>query len=86
MLRNPITNRYYPLTVTTDGNSLRVKDNMGHTREVTKVNGLYNTICREYWLSGKLNNRQIYQASDAVVHQIDAPLYYDELTKWKNDI
>ena len=86
MMRNPVTNRFYPLNVTSTGSSLKVVDAMGQARNVTMKNGLYNTICREYWLSGKLNNRQIYQASDAIIHQIDQPLMYEKLTKWQDEI
>ena len=90
MLRNPVTNRYYSLTVNSDANGLTVKDVSGNTRHVVKTNGLYNQICREYWFSGSRSKNQytrtIYQASDAVVHLIDSPLYYGTLTKWKDEI
>ncbi len=90
MLRNPVTNRYYSLTVNSDNSGLSVTDVSGNTRHVVKTNGLYNQICREYWLSGNRKQKQytrtIYQASDAVVHLIDAPLYYGKLTKWKTEI
>ncbi len=86
MLRNPVTNRYYSLTVNSDANGLSVKDVSGNTRHVVKTEGLYNQICREYWLQGSKYRRTIYQTSDAVVHLIDAPLYYGTLTKWKDEI
>lgn len=90
MLRNPVTNRYYSLTVNSDNSGLSVTDVSGNTRHVVKTNGLYNQICREYWLNGNRKQKQytrtIYQASDAVVHLIDAPLYYGKLTKWKTEI
>lgn len=86
-LRNPETNRFYPLTVTSTTSSLTVVDNAGNTRHVNLTDGLYNNICREYWLSGSGNNRSIYQASDAIVHQIDGVLKYrSNLTKWKDEI
>ena len=90
MLRNPVTNRYYSLTVNSDANGLSVTDVKGNTRHVVKTNGLYNQICREYWLNGtqkkKQYTRTIYQTSDAVVHLIDEPLLYKTLTKWKDEI
>lgn len=90
MLRNPVTNRFYSLTVNSNGSGLSVTDVQGNTRHVVKTDGLYNQICREYWLQGTQTKnkytRTIYQTSDAVVHQIDQPLFYGTLTKWKDEI
>ena len=86
MLRNPVTNRFYPLTVSSNKSGLTVVDALGNRRHVTMTPGNYNEICREYWLQGKGNARTIYQASDAVIHQIDGVLMYENLTKWKDEI
>ena len=86
MLRNPVTNRFYPLTVSSNNSGLTVVDALGNSRHVTMTPGNYNEICREYWLQGKGNARTIYQASDAVIHQIDGVLMYENLTKWKDEI
>ena len=55
-------------------------------RKVVKTDGLYNCICREYWYSGAGNAATTYQASDAVVHQIDGVLLAEEMTPWKSKL
>ena len=88
MMRNPETGRFYPITSNAAGGQLTVTDVMGNTRHVIKTEGLYNQICRDYWLRGAVgaNSAEIFMASDAVVHQIDSPLMYDKMTPWKNQI
>lgn len=87
MMINPANGRFFPLTVTNQGDNLTIKDYLGNTASVIKTEGLYNNICREYWFSGTGSARTIYTASDAVVHLIDKPLYYSktELSDWKNE-
>ena len=86
MRRNLETNRFYPLTVNHEGGQMWVKDVFGNKRNVVKTDGLYNCICREYWYSGTGNAATTYQASDAVVHQIDGVLLAEEMTPWKSKL
>jgi hypothetical protein len=88
MMRNPETGRFYPITSNAAGGQLTVTDVMGNTHHVIKTEGLYNQICRDYWLRGAVgaNSAEIFMASDAVVHQIDSPLMYENMTPWKNQI
>ena len=86
MMVNPSNGRFYPLAVNWSNSSMTVKDVMGNVRHVTKNPGTYNQICREYWFSGSGASRTIYTTSDAVIQQIDGPLYYSgtEKTTWKS--
>ena len=86
MKRNPETGRFYGLESDNSNGQLSVKDVMGNVRHVTKQNGLYNNLCREYWLNGTGNTAKIFMASDAVIHQIDAPLFYEEMTPWRDQL
>ena len=87
MKRNYDTGRFFGLESDNSNGQLTVKDVMGNVRHVTKQDGLYNNICREYWFNTKgttsPNDDTIFMASDAVVHQIDAPLFYEEMTPWR---
>lgn len=85
MMLNPETNRYYPLGVYFDDDRLTVTDNTGVSHNVVKTNGLYNNICREYWLSGTGNTSSLYATADAVVQLIDGPLFYSaaQKTPWR---
>ena len=83
MKRNYDTGRFFGLESDNSNGQLTVKDVMGNVRHVTKQDGLYNNICREYWFNGSGNTARIFMASDAVVHQIDAPLFYEEMTPWR---
>ena len=86
---NPLNNRFYYVTVTADDDQLTVKDQLGNSRQVVKDQN-YNLIGREYWIQNaqNVNNTQLYNASDLVVHQIDGPLFYEEkqLTKWQEEV
>ena len=86
---NPLNNRFFSLNVNADDNQLTVEDQLRNVRHVVK-DGNYNLIGREYWIQNaqNVNNTQLYNASDLVVHQIDGPLFYDEkqLTKWQTEI
>ena len=84
MRRNPETNRFYPLITNHEGGQMWVKDVFGNKRNVVKSDGLYNRICREYWYWDTDNTT--YQASDAVVHQIDGVLLAEEMTPWKSKL
>ena len=92
MKRNPETGRFYGLESDNSNGQLTVKDVMGNVRHVTKQDGLYNNICREYWFKyqdnsgNKANTAKIFMASDAVVHQIDEPLFYEEMTPWREQL
>ncbi|WP_294743857.1 hypothetical protein [uncultured Prevotella sp.] len=85
MKRNPETGRYYPLYVNYDTNTMTVKDAMGNPHSVKKDKGLYNLICREYWFKNATygNNTQLSTANNAVVHQIDGVLMYENLKPWR---
>jgi hypothetical protein len=63
-------------------------------RHVIKTEGLYNNICREYWLdesdgankSDVANKRTIFMASDAVLHLIDGALFYEQMVPWQEQL
>ena len=88
MMLNAETNRYYPLEVDIQGKDLVVKDLTGDTRRVDKTSGLYNNICREYWISGSGFNKLLYTSADAVVHLIDGALFYSvsQKTPWRQQL
>ena len=86
MKRNYETGRFFGLESDNSNGQLTVKDVMGNVRHVTKQDGLYNNICREYWFNGSGNTARIFMVSDAVVHQIDAPLFYEEMTPWREQL
>jgi hypothetical protein len=86
MRRNTITGRFFPLEVDFSNKQMTIKDVMAQERHVVKDNGLYNLICREYWFSGSGLTAVIYSASDAVVHQIDGPLMFQQMTSWKEQL
>ena len=81
---NEDTRRFYPVTVTNDASGITVTDQVGNTANVVLTDGLYNNICREYWMSvstspkGVRATRSLISSSHAVVHQIDAALIYGE--------
>ena len=83
MKRDPETGRFIPLEVNFDMNSMTVKDRMGHTYQVQKAEGLYNKMCREYWVKGTGNSARIYMANDAMVHLIDGALSYEKMKPWR---
>ena len=85
MKRNPETGRYYPLQVDYDTNNMTITDAMGNQRHVKKDDGLYNKLCREYWFEGKpyTNSARVFMASNAVVHQIDGVLQYENMKEWR---
>ena len=80
MRRNTETGKFYPLTVNNEGGQMWVKDQLGNKRNVVMTDGLYNCICREYWFKA---SGQCYQASDAIVHQIDGVLLAEKMKPWK---
>lgn len=82
------TQRFYSLRVVADDQQMTIgygpsdRAKLENERHVVTTGGLYNLMCREYWLSGRGEGRYINSASDAVVHLIDGPLFYDDsLTK-----
>jgi len=83
MKRNPVTGRFFPLTVDFDQTHISIKDVMGNIRQVVKTEGLYNNICREYWFNGTGNTAQLFMGSDAVIHMIDQPLFYENMRDWR---
>ena len=93
MKRNNATGRFYPLVVNNEGDQMWVMDYVNQekkaknqpyeVRKVIKTEGLYNSICREYWFK---NTGQCYMASDAVIHQIDGVLLTEEMTPWQVEL
>ena len=87
---NPANKRFFSVLVTADDNSMTITDQLGNVRNVVKNKNLYNLIGREYWVQAvtNVNNNQIYNASDLVVHQIDGALFYDDaqLTPWEDEV
>ena len=88
MMLNPRNKRYYTLAVDFGSDHLTVTDNCNHQRQVVKTVGLYNNICREYWLEGTGESwaKSIYASADAIVHLIDGALFYDQSqyeTSWR---
>lgn len=79
---NPVNKKFYSLSVSADNNSIYVTDAMNNKRSVQQQKGLYNNMCREYLYSTKdkevAYNGTLYSSSHAVVHLIDAPLFYSE--------
>jgi hypothetical protein len=88
MMLNPETNRFYSLEVKIMDDNLNITDQAGNTCTVNKTKGLYNNICREYWITSSGTTRMLYTAADAVVHQISGALFYDksQMTSWKQQI
>ncbi len=92
MMRDESTGRFMQVSVTQTGKSaseatLTLTDLQGNTRTVQKKQGLFNNICREYWFKSAGANGdelEIYFVSGAVVHQIDGPLLYQPLKKWRD--
>ena len=87
---NPANKRFFSVLVTADDNNMTITDQLGNVRNVVKNKNLYNLIGREYWVQAvtNVNNNQIYNASDLVVHQIDGALFYDDaqLTPWEDEV
>ena len=87
---NEVTRRFYSVTVNADNNGLDVTDQLGRTVHVTKKEGFYNTICREFWISesttpkGVRATRSLISSSNAVVHQVDDVLLFsaDQQKNW----
>jgi len=80
MKRDKETGRFIPLTVVSSPTEMTVTDKMGNVRKVNKTPGLYNNLCREYWFD---SSGRLIMNSDAVVHLIDEPLYYEDLKPWR---
>ena len=88
---NPKNKRFYSLEVTANDNSLAVTDLLNNTRHALNGASSSNLMGREYWIQNANNpnhNEMLYNASDVVVHQIDAPLFYDatQLTSWRKEV
>lgn len=87
---NEKTRRFYSMTVNADYSGMDITDQLGRTVHVTQKEGLYNTICREFWISqsttpkGVRATRSLISSSNAVVHQVDDVLLYsaDQQKDW----
>ena len=96
MKRNPETGRFYPIRVNHSDRQMTIWDVLAQAkptdtslqRHVIKTEGLYNNICREYWLdeSGGTNKRTVFMASDAVLHLIDGALFYEQMVPWQEQL
>ena len=95
MKRNLETGRFFPIVVDYSDRQMTLWDVLAQEnpqdaslqRHVVKTEGLYNRICRESWFSSQSgNNRTTFMASDAVVHLIDGPLFYEKMTSWRDKI
>lgn len=87
MMLNEETNRYYPIEVDMTNHDLKITDLAGKEHSIVKTDGLYNNICREYWVSGTGFNRTLYTSADVVVHLIDSPLLWSkDLNKWRDEV
>ena len=76
-LIDPVTERFYRISVALQSDGITLKDNAGNTRKVlTSDPNLYNLMAREYQYkeqdASKANN--IETSSSAVIHLIDGPL------------
>ncbi len=85
---NPANKRFFSLTVSADDEKLTLEDQLGNKRRVVTEGGRYNSLCREYWIQTKNKLDYIFNASDAVVHEIDGALFYEagQLTKWRDEL
>lgn len=88
MVLNEETNRFYPIEVDVTDKDIKITDLTGKEHKVVKTAGLYNNICREYWVSGTGFNKMLYTSADAVVHLIDSPLMYSakQNTPWRTEV
>ena len=79
---------YICISVDNNKDQMTMTDFLNGVHHVVKDNGLYNIICREYWIKGEKTktNATIYSTADAVVHQIDSPLMYEQLTPWRKQL
>ena len=75
---NPLNQRFYKLSVTSNGSNLKITSASGITANIITSGGLFNLMARDY----KFNNRDpkaataIETSSFAVLHQIDDVLLY----------
>ena len=92
---NEQTRRFYSVSVTSDQSGIEVTDQLGRSAHVLREEGLYNNPCREYWIEmlagsvkGVRATRTLISSSNAVVHQIDNTLIYDEsmLQSWTSEM
>lgn len=84
---NPENKRFYSLEINLQANGLTVTDVLGNKRNVnTSADSLYNNLCRDIWLETSGRYEIIYTSSDAVVHLIDGPLFYNsnQQLKWED--
>lgn len=86
---NPANKRFFSVNVSANDDQLTITDQLKNTRSVIKGNN-YNLIGREYWIQNvnNVNQTQLYNASDVVVHQIDGALFYEraQMTSWKEEV
>lgn len=86
--------RFYSLGVTANNSGITIEDLVNDTpRQVVTTDGLYNLVCREYWMTVSGTNprtqaRSLVSSSNAVVHQINDVLFYSDAqkTRWTDEI
>ena len=90
---NPKNKRFYSVEVTANETQLSITDQLGNVRHViTTADDTYNIMGREYWidnLDAEGHNENIYNASDVVLHRIDGPLFFEDLSlkgKWRDEV
>ena len=71
-IMNMETNKFYTISAHMTPDGLTLTDGLGRVRRVVQTPGLYNLSAREY----QINGNSISTSAFAVVHQIDAPLFF----------
>lgn len=88
---NPTNKRFFSVTVTADATQLTIEDQLGNKSHVI-TSGSHNLMGREYWIDNPGSDgygENIYNASDVVLHTIDAPLFFEDLNKkgtWRAEV
>ena len=93
---NNETRLFYPLFVTNTGDAVTVRDNVGNTRTVNNSDGLYNLIGRDLKFNNTSGSSTKFDINTSttidtytctVVHQIDAPLWFETPSaQWYTDL
>lgn len=76
-IMNEETQKFYTIKVEMQDNGIQITDLMGNTRRVLTESGFYNLSAREYQISGgNYLDKNLSTSAFAVVHLIDAPLFF----------
>jgi hypothetical protein len=88
---NPANKRFFSVTVSADATQLTVEDQLGNKSHVITSSN-HNLMGREYWIDNPGSDgycENIYNASDVVLHTVDAPLFFEDLNKkgtWRAEV